>query len=91
MISGFPIAGDVAGGQPLQTTQTLTAIDPRKIGRIVHVKAAAGRTTRLQPARITAVGASNLVTCKVLHPSGTVYANIPKWLRSAPTTTGWVR
>lgn len=71
------------------------AVFARKIGRLVAVRHPPGPANpephQLRPARITAVGLGTNVTCKVLHPSGETYVDIPRWSRSAPAVTGWVR
>lgn len=70
------------------------AIFARKVGRLVAVRGLPGpRPTakQLRPARITAVGAGTSIDCKVLHATGETYAVLPRWLRSTPTTVGWVR
>lgn len=64
--------------------------DVRKVGRLVAVKGSGTpHTLQLRPARITVVGAGTLVTAVV--KGGETYALLPKWSRSAPTTTGWIR
>lgn len=75
------------------------AVFSRKVGRLVTLRAfdvahqVAGRpkSSQIQPARITAVGAGTLVDVKVLHKSGATYAGIPRWSRATPTVMGWDR
>jgi hypothetical protein len=70
------------------------AADPRKVGRLVAVRPPLiNGTRRLRPARITAVGAGTNITCQVDTHGGAAetYTNIPRWSRSSPATTGWVR
>lgn len=52
-------------------------------------KALGGRDRRIRPATITAVGGGTNVDCVV--KGGETFSGIPKWDRSSPGTTGWIR
>lgn len=75
------------------------AVFSRKIGRLVtlrnfdagHQVSGRPKSGQIQPARITAVGAGTLVTCKVLFATGATYTDIPRWSRATPSVMGWDR
>lgn len=70
----------------------------RKVGRLVALRnfdvanqvSGKPKSSQLQPARITAVGAGTSVTVKVLGKSGATYT-VSRWSRTTPTVMGWSR
>jgi hypothetical protein len=61
-------------------------IDVRAVNRTVVYRSAVGR---LRPSVMTAVGVGTLADLRVGH-HGETYLAVPKWLRSAPSTPGWL-